>query len=203
MQDSFSNRLRARSVHEHFAPVTKSTSEVLEAQIDLIWAWLSWPCLLTAAHCVLSDRSCSRAIADAQQQLTGVSVQMLERPPVSSAANAALKPFQTGSSSRCTAGAGSGGSSSIAAASQAPVTEAQVRITGSDQQQVLAARRLLEPVLARRLFAGAGQADVAALTPAGKAGAMPAMGKGRGFTPGPAIPAGFGGWAQLQTWTGE
>jgi len=94
-----------------------------------------------------------QAIADAQQQLPGVSVQMLER---SQPSNAAPKTSQTSSSSRCTAGASSGGCSSLAAALLAPVTEALVRITGSDQQQVLAARRLFEPVLAGRVFAGGG-----------------------------------------------
>jgi hypothetical protein len=51
-----------------------------------------------------------------------------------------------------------------------PSTEALLRISGSQQDQVLAARQLLESAVAGRVFEGAGHDDVAVLlTAAGKA----------------------------------
>jgi hypothetical protein len=107
-----------------------------------------------------------RAIAKARQQWPAVSLQLLERPIPSAAAQsnpstawsapskstcvAAGSNASGGTSKGCSSSSGSHSSAGVAAP-PAPAT-ALLRISGTQQDQVLAARQLLESDFAGRVF---------------------------------------------------
>lgn len=107
------------------------------------------------------------AIAQVRTRIPGVTVALLERP--ASAPSAAVTEPVDGRAVDKSPSSSRQSCSAVAIPSSVSC-EGLVKLTGSSNEAVVAARALLEPAVAGRVFDGAGVGGVATLlTPAGKA----------------------------------